>query len=320
LKIFTPTESLKFLRELLEKRKDKQGELEKLARHLGHLPLALELAGRYLEKHTRLTIPDYIAQLKNVLEHRSMDNWKLEQTSATKHDLSLIQTFALSWEQVQDENAQKAFIMAGYLASNTAIPLEIFENALECSQEICDEIFGELFGLGLLRLLEDHDPAIHPLLAEFARRLDTENDNLTQLSEKLAEVASSRNDEVDQTGNYALFTPLLPHIRSVAENKEVERAGSLWNSLGYHIHDLADYAGAKAAYERALKIRRDSFGENHPDVAQSLWWLGVIAQEEGNKKSAKEYYEQALAIYKKFLPLGHPTINSVEGYLRSLDE
>ncbi len=69
--------------------------------------------------------------------------------------------------------------MAGFLAPNTAIPLEIFESTLECSQELCDEILEELFGLGLLRKLEDYTPAIHPLLAEFARRLDAENENLT---------------------------------------------------------------------------------------------------------------------------------------------
>ena len=135
LEVFSPEESLKFLHELLEERKDNQDNLKRLTEHLGHLPLALELAGRYLCKHSHLEIPSYLAQLDNVLTHRSMDNWKPKLKSATAHDLSLIQTFALSWEQVNDENAQKAFIMAGFLAPSTAIPLEIFEKALETSRE-----------------------------------------------------------------------------------------------------------------------------------------------------------------------------------------
>ena len=101
-----------------------------------------------------------------------MDNWKPELKSATAHDLSLVQTFALSWEQVEDVTTQKAFIMAGFLAPNTAIPLEIFESTLELLEELCDEILEELLGLGLLRKLEDNSPAVHPLLAEFGRRLD----------------------------------------------------------------------------------------------------------------------------------------------------
>ena len=146
---------------------------------------------------------------------------------------------------------------------------------------MCDEALEELIGLGLLRKLEDDSPAIHPLLAEFARRLDAENENIADLSESLAEIANTRNNEVDKTGNYALYTPLLPHVRSLAEKAEraeVEQAGSLWNSMGYHVHDLADYAGAKAAYERALKI------------------------------------------FRQFLPDGHPNIRVVEGNLRSLEK
>lgn len=108
LKMFTKVESLKFLGEYTSKRNDTPDELERLAEHLGRLPLAVELAGRYLQKHARLSIPDYMEQLGNVLDHRSMENWKPELKSATTHDLSLAQTFALSWEQAQDENAKKA--------------------------------------------------------------------------------------------------------------------------------------------------------------------------------------------------------------------
>ena len=285
-KSFLPDESLKFLRELLEGRNDSTEELETLAEHLGHLPLALELAGRYLHGK-RLTIPEYLKQLEKVLEHHSMDNWKPELKSATAHDLSLVQTFALSWEQVKNENPQKAFIMAGFLAPNTAIPLEIIESALECSQELCDETLEELYSLGLLRKLEDNAPAIHPLLAEFARRLDVENANLTQLSEKLADIAPERNREVQKTANYKLFVPILPHVRAVAEKAEsaqVEQAGTLWNEVGFYIKDLADYAGAKAAYERALKIDEAAFGPDHPDVAIDVNNLGSVLKDLGRPR------------------------------------
>lgn len=119
--------------------------------------------------------------------------------------------------------------MAGFLAPNTAIPLEIFESALESSQELSDEILEEIYALSLLRILEDCTPAIHPLLAEFARRLDTEEAALAALSEKLAEIANARNHEVDRSGKYALYTPILPHVRSIAEKAkdvQIEKAES----------------------------------------------------------------------------------------------
>jgi len=326
LQVFTPEESLKFLGALLEKRKDRPGALESLAEHLGHLPLALELAGRYLQGK-RLAIHDYLAQLEEALKHRSMDNWRTELKSATGHDLSLAETFALSWEQVEDETVQRAFIMAGYLAPNSAIPVEIFERTLEVSGELCDECLGELIGLGLLRALEDGSAAIHPLMAEYARGLDAEHANLIALSEKLAEIAQARNHEVDHTGNYALYTPLLVHVRSVAEKTEevqIEKAGELWYSLGYHIQGLADYAGAKVAYERALKIDKVAFGPDHPSVARDINNLGGVLQATGDFTGAKEAFENALRIDEAVFGPHHPIVaihvNNLGGVLKALGD
>jgi tetratricopeptide (TPR) repeat protein len=120
-------------------------------------------------------------------------------------------------------------------------------------------------GLGMLK----EGPSIHPLLAQFARRLDTDHTLLGQFSEALAQLANQTNHAEDQAGTYSLYTPLLPHIRDAAghaENAAVASAGALWNSLGYHISDLADYAGAKAAYERALKIFEKFLPPDHPNI------------------------------------------------------
>ena len=54
---------------------------------------------------------------------------------------------------------------------------ETFINALEITEVACDEYLDELVDLGLLHMLDENALAIHPLVAEFASRLDTENDN-----------------------------------------------------------------------------------------------------------------------------------------------
>lgn len=263
---FSPGESLAFLRNYVPAERESDEELERLAKHLGYLPLALELAGRYLEKQPRLKVTDYLAQLEKALEHKSMQNWKAEQKSLTGHDLSLLQTFARSWDEVKNPTSQKLFIALGYCAPNTPIPYEIMEAALGDEKGACDECLNELAGLGLLKA----GRSIHPLLAEFARKLDEgQADLLKPFSEALAELASQTNREADQKGNYSLFTPLLSHIRAVAEHAEqasLDSSGTLWNEIGYHISDLADYNGAKAAYERALKIFEKFFPPDHPNI------------------------------------------------------
>jgi len=86
------------------------------------------------------------------------------------------------------------------------------------------------------------------------------------------------------------------------------------------MRDLSDLNGARAAFERALKINEITFGKEHPQVAINLWWLGIIFRDEGSKYAAKEYFERALAIFKKFLPPNNPTIKTVQGNLDALDE
>ncbi len=174
LEVFTKEESLAFLKSALQKRADKDDELNTLSERLGHLPLGLELASRYLNGHRRLKVSEYLEQAQEALEHVSMKNWRADLPAATGHDLDLQRTFALSWMALKDETAQQIFLAAGYLAPNSAIPLEIFERALKISSEFCDEALTLLYGLGLLRET-DSQPAIHPLLAEYARGLSKEN-------------------------------------------------------------------------------------------------------------------------------------------------
>jgi tetratricopeptide (TPR) repeat protein len=304
---FNAQESLEFLRNYISPQRESDEELEKLAVHLGRLPLALELAGRYLEKQPRLTVREYLVQLEKALDHKSMQNWKAERKSLTGHDLSLLQTFAQSWEQVTDVTTQKLFITLGVCAPNTPIPGSILEIALAEQTDMLDECLDDLLALGLLKA----GPSIHPLLAQFARRLDPEQGYLKPFCEAFAELANQTNDEEDRTGNYALYSSILPHVRAAAgyaEYAALGPAGSLWNNLGYHIQTLADYAGAKAAFERALKIDEATYGPDHPDVAIDVNNLGNVLRELGDHAGAKAAFERALKIDEATYGPDHPDV------------
>lgn len=309
LEEFSPDESLDFLRNYMPVERTDDAALQKLASKLGHLPLALELAGRYLARLPRLDIDDYLAALEKALDHPSMKNWKPELGSLTGHDLSLAQTFAQSWEQLAAPLARQVFIKAGYCAPNTPLPAPVLETMLADAAETLalDEALADLLGLGLLK----EGPAMHPLLAQFARGLDEDQILLAEFSDELSGLANQTNHEADHTGNYSLYTPLLPHVRAVAEVAEatgLEKAGDLWNSLGYHIKDVADYAGAQAAHKRAIQIWEANLGPDHPQVATGINNLGSVLKALGDLAGAKAALERALKINEAAYGPDHPTV------------
>ena len=344
LELFRPRESLAFLQKAIEGRKDAYADddLKTLAERLGHLPLALELASRYLNGHTRLTITEYLTQLQEAFDHHSMRDWRKDHPAATQHDLDLGHTFAVSWEAVKDETTQKLFLTAGYLAPNSVIPLEIFEKALEITGDACDEALDTLYGLGLLRKSEDDQPTIHPLLAEYARGLAEEK---KEILESLADALVTLSSEAVKTGLPSRFVPLRSHMpvtASYAEEADIQGAGIMWNNYGLHLKLIADYFGARTSYEHALKVEPDKsgivnnlaavyysqgdftdaramferalkldeaqFGSSHPNVAIDVSNLGVVMKNTGDLVGARTMYERAIKIDEASFGPDHPNV------------
>ncbi len=311
---FTPEESRAFLRRYLPPGRATDDELDTLADRLGHLPLALDLAGRYLHRQPYLTVGEYLQRLENVFDHPSMRDWQPQYGSPTQHNLNLWTTFELSWGQVKGEDARRLFIFCGFLAPNTPIPESILRRVAD-DPEALGEAVGELVGLGLLK----EGPAIHPLLAEFARALaptlKRREEEVRSFLSALADLAEATHSEVDRTGNYALYAPLLPHIRAAASHAEAldpPTAGRLWNSLGYHLYVLADYHGARAVYEQALKINETIFSHNDLNVVRNLTHnlrgLGLVLGNLGDLEGSRACLQRALRIDKVVFGHKHPHV------------
>jgi tetratricopeptide (TPR) repeat protein len=91
------------------------------------------------------------------------------------------------------------------------------------------------------------------------------------------------------------------------------------NNLGGVLRDLGDLTGARAAFERALKIDEAAFGPDHPKVARDVNNLGRVLRDLGDLAGARAAYERALKIFEKSLPPNHPNIQTVRDNLASLD-
>jgi tetratricopeptide (TPR) repeat protein len=307
---FSDEESVLFLEKTLDQVETREAR-KSLADKLGYLPLALALAASYISI-TKIGIEGYLKELEDVsrLDAEQVKWFKaLDIVSPTEHERSLFGTFQLSWRELTEETQQKVFMIAGYLAPNTPIPLEIFEETLDLEQKELSLVLSRLNALGLLPLM-DELPIIHPLLAAHARSLSTK-ELLEQLVDTLAMLAGEANYQIDQTGSLGWFVPLRSHVLSVAEFVEaasIQGASNLFGNFGYYFHEIADYNGAKAAYERALKIDEANYGPDHPKVAIRVSALGLVLRDLGDFEGAKAALERALKIDEATYGLDHPDV------------
>ncbi|MFN2516769.1 MAG: CHAT domain-containing protein [Pyrinomonadaceae bacterium] len=100
-------------------------------------------------------------------------------------------------------------------------------------------------------------------------------------------------------------------------NNRDEEARTL-EHLGQALSHLRRNEEAKAAFERALAIRKSILGEEHPGVASCLNNLAALYQDEGNFDQAETLYRHAVAIYEKVLGSNHPEVASSLMKLASL--
>ena len=70
---------------------------------------------------------------------------------------------------------------------------------------------------------------------------------------------------------------------------------------------MGEYAKAEPLYKRALAIKKQVVGENHPEYADSLNGLAVLYDSRGDFAKAELLYQQALLIQKKVLGENHPS-------------
>jgi tetratricopeptide (TPR) repeat protein len=327
LEVFTPPESLEFLQRLVKYGNEQIPDLQTLAETLGHLPLALHLAGHYLREEG-VAPAEYLRELGEVLAHESMQAaWfkEMDIASPTAHEQSLLGTFALSWQKVNDEHAQTIFKVTGYLAPNTPIPVEIFAAVLELEEKdrALKRALRQLEKIGLFTTKNDL-PVIHPLLAAYARHLNGES---TELLEKLAGKLATLSKSLLETGLPARFAPFSLHIATAAEYTEyarLEDADALWNQYGYHLREIADYIGAHAATERSIRISETNLGKNHPHVATGINNLGLVLLALGDLPGARAAFERAIRIYEDNLGGNHPQVaigvNNLGLVLRNLGD
>ena len=84
-------------------------------------------------------------------------------------------------------------------------------------------------------------------------------------------------------------------------------AGAL-NAEVVRLYGEGKYAQATEIAKRALALRENALGHEHPEVAIALNNLAVLYDTQGQHAEAEPHFKRSLAIYEKALGPEHPDV------------
>ena len=302
-------DSLVLLRKLARRlERSSNAELEPIAERLGDLPLALDLAGRYLYDRRILSTSGFLEELEktgSALEHSALKDWT--EHNPTQHETNLAATFTLSWERLEGSGtpdvctSQRLFCASGYCASNTPIPWAVFYRlAADQEQAAVDQNLSILEDSGLLKLTEA-GAVVHPLLAEFARLQDkdAQQSALPKLAEALVGLAS-QEFQAGMVG-FAHLDSIREHTLEVLR-RLVEKAGwETCKTLAWVIDEYLDIRGHWVERVQVCEIAVNA-ARHLQDRSDEGTWMSKLGKSHyllGNLRQAVENSEQALAIHRE---------------------
>ena len=309
--------------------------LSKIAAELGDLPLALHLAGSFMDQFSQAAFGQPAAYLESLrkgglLAHPSLQG-KFTDALPTEHEKHVGRTFALSVDRLNQEDPTDALALAllaraAYFAPGEPIPRELLLKTLELDEEDlevpirAEKALGRLTVLGLLEQGGSGSVLMHRLVAELAQESVDAEAARVAVEESLFLEANRLN----QTGYPVPLVVWQPHLRAVveeAQQREDERAARLCNELGGHLGMIGDFSGALPYVERALEIWQAVLGPEHPNTAAGLNHLGFVLKSQGDLAGARPSFERALAIQEKVLGAEHPetarSLNNLGALLES---
>jgi tetratricopeptide (TPR) repeat protein len=325
-------------------RHEERDAAEALSTALDGLPLAHEQAAAYCDKLS-ISLADYLRRFENTPAPL------LDRGAPLDHNdgMTVARSFTLGIEEASrlHSGAGPLIAYAAMLAPEP-IPLFLFTEAREklaqplartIASDGIDEPIAALLSFALLSratAVDERDPTfttdtirLHRLVREIAadRIASGAKDRMRAvLVEALA--ALYPRDVFDDPATWPRARLLDEHCRVLTNVDLSPGTGSeeafslLLDRLGsYRQGALASYAPARELFERALAIRQQALGPEHPLTATSLHHLARLLRDQGDLAGSQALFERALAIRERVLGREHrataATINNLASLMQA---
>lgn len=274
--------------------------MKRLSDAVGGSPLALILAGLFLENQALLSTSAYIATLDAAAEELpdALARWASSSDSADTR--SLVAAFWLTMRQLQSGAAGRLTCQvlraASYCAASTPIPKSLMDAALQSPKE--KDYTRAVKRAVRFGLLQDDDGSliVHPQVALLVRLLDEPQRDALQGIVRAILAAGKETDRPDKDQALAALVPHIEAAAGFAESEKLPAAGQLWTIVGQHYFKLKRYEPAKTSFEHALAADEQAYGSLHDVVAKDCRNLGALHLETGELQTAKSFYERAIVV------------------------
>jgi hypothetical protein len=222
---------------------------------LGDLPLALALAAAYLDSHATISLVNYYRMLEQALLNHPSLQAPPEEGTPTKYQRGVAAAFALSYDQLNEQNEVDAAALKLLRRASCCAPEPIylpFSVALmDNDQVLTTQGMQRLAKLGLLTQLPDQSMTIHRLIAAFVCMRNT---NVHQ-DEDAVDIAWLRCvNAFTSTGSTGSIGVMIPHgIKTSGRALRKQRPfdDTLLNSIGMVLRSVGSYS--KALYYSSPK-------------------------------------------------------------------
>ena len=217
-----------------------------------------------------------------------------------------------------EQNVLEAFSVLPYIP----LPTELCNQWLLLDARVSedDDILMGLYQKGWLQVdWEQESYAMHPVFAQFIYEKRKPN------AEKHVGLIEACRDcmEIPDSGSALECQKFIPFAEKIVEKlnmgKELEQIGFL-SKFAYLLHYVGQYRETEKLFNSLLKIDRERWGENHPEVAIGYSNMGSVYEEQGEYEKAKGLYEKSLRIRERMLGEGHPDIASIYSKMGSVYE
>ncbi|MCL5096136.1 MAG: tetratricopeptide repeat protein [Candidatus Omnitrophica bacterium] len=324
LDVLAPTYSFALLKSLAgaERCEAQRTDAERLCEWLGHLPLALELVGRYLGGKPDLTLCEMLSRLRGKgLDHPSTKRAEGMMTAERGVGAAL----ELSWDELSQPQRE-----LGCLLSLFALAPVPWEMAQRCFPDLDPEDLEDardsgLLGASMLQRKGEGFYQLHKLVREFLRAKLELMPSAAGLNKAFvgALVAAARRIPQQTTLEiFSAYAPLIPHIEELSEERteDLGEYDLLWPFVALQrLHEYQSlFFQAEACAAKALAASSRRFGPEHPNVALSLNNLAELYRDQGRYEEAEPLYTQALEIAEQTLGQSHPTTKTIRGNLNTL--